>query len=106
MGKYPYRPAFPLLLKLADEKNVSRWEYAAIASSALASYSHPDTIEALKNNLQSSNWYVRFNASSSLEALGVSDHDVAEIFSGSDRYAREMLRYRLEQRDARKENEG
>ena len=41
-----------------------------------------------------------------LEALGVSDHDMAEIFSGSDRYAQEMLRYRLEQRDARKENEG
>lgn len=102
-GKYPYKPAQALLLELADEKAVSRWEYAAIATQALSKYPRSTTIDALKHNLSSHEWYVRFNAARSLEELGVNDKDVADVFGGHDRYAQEMLRYRMDQRNTRRE---
>ena len=46
----------------------------------------------------SSNWYIRYNASQSLDQLGVEYLDLLDILSGKDRYAREMLEYRLEVR--------
>lgn len=102
-GKYRYEPAHPVLLSLADEKAVTRWEYAAIASSALAVYPMEATVRRLKQNLSSHEWYIRFNAARSLNELGVSGADVADIFAGRDRYAQDMLRYRMEKRSARRE---
>ena len=48
--------------------------------------------------MHSSNWYVRYNASASLEAHGLSYEGMMDILAGDDRYAREMLNYRLESR--------
>lgn len=55
-------------------------------------------MEALLQAMRSPNWYVRCNASESLEAHQLSDTDLLEVTAGSDRYAREMLLYRLEAR--------
>ena len=48
--------------------------------------------------MHSANWYVRFNASASLEAHGLSYEQMLHGTVGEDRYAREMLAYRLEAR--------
>ena len=54
----------------------------------------------LKQALHCANWYVRFNASQSLNDLQVPYLDLVDILNGSDRYAREMMLYRLEERRA------
>ena len=59
-------------------------------------------MEALKRALHSGNWYVRYAASASLEALDVRYEDMIDIVAGNDRYAREMMTYRLESRRIQK----
>lgn len=71
-GKYRYDDAFSSLLIYADSNNDLRWEYTAIASSALALYPSEVTNEVLMKNLENRNWYIRYNASYSLEQLGLS----------------------------------
>ena len=44
----------------------------------------------------SSNWYVRLNAAISLEAHQLDYSDLIEVVGGNDRYAREMMMYRLD----------
>ena len=51
---------------------------------------------ALIHAVHSANWYVRFNAANSLEALHLDYTDLIDVLSGSDRYAREMIMYRLD----------
>ena len=48
--------------------------------------------------MSSPNWYVRYNASASLEAHGLDYEQLLQVIAGEDRYAREMLVYRLETR--------
>lgn len=95
---YPHPPALPILLRFVRDPDPLRWEYAAISASALARYSGGEVVEALLQAMRSPNWYVRCNASESLEAHQLSDTDLLEVTAGSDRYAREMLLYRLEAR--------
>ena len=54
---------------------------------------------ALLQALRSPNWYVRYNASASLEAHGLQYEDMLAVLHGDDRYAREMLTYRIQSRD-------
>lgn len=88
----------PLLAFLADP-DPAGWEYAAVSASALARYPGQEVVQALKAALHSANWYVRYNASVSLETLEVDFGDVIDIMAGKDRYAREMMMYRLESRN-------
>ena len=44
---------------------------------------------------------MRFNASQSLDKLGMEYVDVVDVFESNDRYAGEMMRYRLEQKKLR-----
>lgn len=97
-GKYHYEQAFPHLLDYAEHMDEIRWEYAAIAATALAIYPCERTVEVLKKCLHSNNWYVRYNASQSLDKLGFEYIDLLEIFEGDDRYAKEIMRYRLDQK--------
>lgn len=97
-GKYPYDPARAWLLKFVKDKDPTQWEYATVASASLASYPDNEAICALKEALHSGNWYVRSAAAQSLEHMQVDYTDVMDIASGSDRYAREMMLYRLESR--------
>lgn len=97
-GKYPYELAYGPLLAFVEDKDATKWEFATVAASSLASYEGKAVVDALKEALHSSNWYVRYAAAQSLEHLHVNYGDVVDITAGSDRYAREMLMYRLESR--------
>ena len=55
--------------------------------------------ERLKRNLSSRNWYIRFNASKSLERMGLTYLDLIDVMEGHDRYATEILRYRFDIRN-------
>ena len=95
-GKYPYPPARALLLEFVRNQDPTRWEYAAISAASLAGYRGRDVVEALLNAMNSPNWYIRTNASSSLEAHGLTYEELLQVLGGDDRYARDMLTYRLE----------
>ena len=98
-GKYRFDEAYQYLLEYADCRNDARWEYCAIASSALSTYPCQKTVERLKANLYHPNWYIRFNSSQSLEKMGLTYMDLIDIVEGNDRYASEILRYRFDIRD-------
>ena len=104
LGKYPFSEAYLPLCRLAQESSEQHWEYAAIASTALGSYPCDKTVDTLKRNLYSRNWYVRFNSAVSLKNLGITYSELSEIIDGNDRYASEIITYCL-QRDYAKEAE-
>lgn len=97
-GRYSHPEALEPLLAFVRDDDPEHWEYATVSASALAHYSGQQVIDALKGALHSSNWYVRAAASASLEALGVNYEDMIDIVTGNDRYAREIMTYRLEAR--------
>ena len=102
-GKYVYPPALnPLLTFLADP-SPEHWEYATVAASSLANYAGERVISALTKALHSSSWYIRSAASQSLEHHHVNYSDLIDVVAGQDRYAREMITYRLESRKLRKQ---
>ena len=72
------------------------WEYKAIGASALAKYKSKEVIDVLKDALKSNNWYIRYNASESLVSLDVEYMELVDIYNGADRYAREILEYKIE----------
>lgn len=104
-GKYPYEPAFPLLIAFAENKEKRRWEYAAIAGNSLAAYPCDRSIEVLKRNLRSPVWYIRFNAAKSLESFRLSYPELSDVMEGEDRYAREILQYQIDMKHAMEERE-
>lgn len=101
-GKYHFVDAYEYLLFLANKDNGLKWEYSAIASMALANYPGKETINILKSNLYSKNWYIRFNSSLSLEKLGLGYLDLIDVMEGKDRYAMEIIRYRFDVKKARR----
>ena len=102
-GKYHYAPARTLLLTFLEDRDPTRWEYAAISATALARYDGKDVVDALLRAMNSSNWYIRNNASASLEAHGLTYEEMLRVLSGDDRYAREMLTYRLKAKQLEQE---
>ena len=96
-AKYHYEPALDSLYGFATEDS-SIWEYKAIAATALGNYPSDKTEKILKDLLCDKNWYVRYNASDSLERLGVKYEEMIDVFEGGDRYASEMLRYRFDRK--------
>lgn len=96
LGRYPYGEAYPLLLHFMHTSPQRRWEYAAVTSSALASYPTEASKAALKTALCDTNWYIRYNASDSLLKLNVPYEELTDILDGHDRFAREILQYRLD----------
>ena len=95
-GRYYYESALELLLAFASDKDPSNWEYATVSISSLARYNGGRVIGTLKQALHSSNWYIRQSAAASLEARGVDYSGLMDVIVGNDRYAREMITYRLE----------
>ncbi len=98
LGKHPYEPAFDLIARFASGESGRRIEYAIVALSVLRYYPHPRTTEILCAQINSSNWFVRYNATESLEYLGLEYQDLIDIFDGGDRFARDMLQYQFDQR--------
>ena len=85
-----------LLLDFLRDSEPTHWEFSAISASALAGYPGQDVVDALLRAMNSANWYIRSNASASLEAHGLTYEEMFRVLGGDDRYAREMLSYRLE----------
>lgn len=98
--KFPNDEAMPVLQEMAENLKMRTWEYQAIATSALKSYPGDATFRILVKNLSSSNWHVRQNSAVSCEKLGYTYHDLINVFDGDDRYAREIMQYRLDRRKA------
>lgn len=101
--KFPSDTARDIIFNLAENKQGRVWEYQAIASSALKSYPGEDTFSVLVKNLSSSNWHVRQNSAISCVKLGYTYQDLINVFDGNDRYAREIIRYRLDRKNAESE---
>ena len=97
-GKHRYEPAYDLLACFASGKQETRIEYAIIALSVLRRYPCQQTIDILCAQINHPNWFVRYNATESLESLGLEYQDLIDIFDGNDRYARDMLQYQFDQR--------
>lgn len=101
--KFPNEEARAVIYNLAENEEGRTWEFQAIATSALKSYPGDATFRILVRNLSSSNWHVRQNSAISCEKLGYTYHDLISVFDGNDRYAREIMRYRLDRRNAEEE---
>lgn len=101
--KFPNDDARPVLQSIAENLEGRIWEFQAIATSALKSYPDDVTFRILVKNLSNSNWHVRQNSAVSCEKLGYTYHDLINVFDGDDRYAREMMRYHLDKRNAEQE---
>lgn len=101
--KFPSDEARSVIYELAENDAGRTWEYQAIATSALKSYPGDVTFRILVKNLSNSNWHVRQNSAISCEKLGYTYHDLINVFDGNDRYAREIMRYRLDRRNAESE---
>ncbi len=101
--KFPSEEAKPTILNLAENSEGRTWEYQAIATSALKSYPGDVTFRILVKNLSNTNWHVRQNSAISCEKLGYTYQDLINVFDGNDRYAREIMRYRLDRRNAESE---
>lgn len=101
-GRYPYAPALQPLLSFAADPDPTQWEYTTVSVCALARYPEPAVQQVLKEALHNANWYVRYAAANSLEAQQADYADMMDVLAGNDRYAREMLSYRLEARKLKK----
>ncbi len=101
--KFPVEEARPIIYELAENEAGRTWEYQAIATSALKSYPGDVTFRILVKNLSSSSWHVRQNSAISCEKLGYTYHDLISVFDGNDRFAREIMRYRLDRRNSEEE---
>jgi len=95
-GRIYYEPAQDVLLQTLTQFTNDEWEYRAVAASVLANYRSEPVIAALKKSLADENWYVRYNASASLVAMNIGYFDLVDVYNGRDRYAREMLEYKVE----------
>lgn len=100
-GKFYYEPVYPVLLSALSDRADQRWEKAAIAATALRNYPSGRTVDVLVQALHSSNWYIRNNAAETLENLSLTYADLAEVFEGNDRYAREILQYWMDYRSVK-----
>ena len=103
-GRYVYEPARAILLGFLADNDPKDWEYAAISATCLAPYEGEDVSAALMDAMHSSNWYVRYNASVSLDSRDMDYSDLIEVVGGRDRYAREMMLYRLDAKRLEQQN--
>ena len=90
------------MLHHAKEEKEGVWELQNACISALAMYPGPQTLEILKKEISSKNWYVRHNAAKSLAILNTDRDTLADILQGNDRYAKEMLEYQLDEAKAQR----
>lgn len=103
--KHTDERAYPILLAFLEHPGNQRWEYASIAATALSSYPKERTILALKRAMNNSNWYIRFNASKTLESFHLTYQELGDVMDGRDRYAREILQYQMDVQRAKEEQE-
>lgn len=95
--RHPWDGAAGSLRAFAEDGDLDKWEYAAVAASALARYPGEETVRVLKQCLSSAAWYVRFNAAKSLCDMGLTLDDLRDVLEGGDRYARDMVVFRWQE---------
>ena len=104
-GKYKYAPAYPIIVEYANGGISERKEFQIVAVTVIRNYPGSETISLLKKQVYSLNWNVRYNAAESLDYLGITYEDVMDIFENNDRYTREMIQYRFDERYAKEKEE-
>lgn len=102
-GRHYYEMAYPLLIEFLENTEEYRWEYSAIAARSLGLYPSDRTVTALKRSLNNPNWYVRYNASISLQQFNLPFSEYVDILEGKDPYAREIMQYRMQHEKLGKE---
>lgn len=98
-GKYKDNRILPLLCDIGENPDEGEWELSAVCMSVMSTYTGSEIIRLLKKGLCSRNWYVRYNAAVSLHAMNVDEDQIRDIMNGEDKFAKEMLQYRLEIND-------
>ncbi len=104
-SRYPDERACEALMKMTLSEDSMEWEAAAVSATALGSYKGEESKKVLIKAMSSPNWYIRYNAACSLVNRGLQYEQLPDIIRGDDRYAREMLMYRLEEQARREEEE-
>ena len=97
--RHPYPPARPVLLDCLNGATGANVDLAIVSAAVLDRYPGKDTVAALKRALRHRNWYVRYNAASSLVRLGASKAELQDVFEGNDAFARDILQYMLEEKE-------
>ena len=93
-GRHAYEPAADYMAKILTYAVECDWQYLAVAARQIRLYKTPAVVEALKAALFDLNWYVRTNSAESLAQLGVGYEELARIYEGDDRFAKEAMMYR------------
>lgn len=97
-GKHRYQKAYFVLADFANNEKGLKKEFCLVSLTALRNYPGEDTLALLRKNLKSPNWYIRYNAAESLNALGVDYGEFVDIFDGKDRFSREILQFQFDRR--------
>ncbi len=93
-NKYPYEYLLPFLHSCVEKND----NLAIVATTVLAHHKDEETSRILIKGLHSRNWYIRRNSASALVASG---HNQTLLEKLSDRYAREIYTYMLEEQNAK-----
>ena len=92
--KYVFEPIQPILIEYLNQ--TENYELAIEAASSLSVYPRPTTIHALNSALESENWYVRYNAVSSLVEIGAYTDCFNNNAQNSDNNVLQMIDYILD----------
>jgi len=95
--RYYFEPAKAVIIAYLKKENNIDENLRIVAASVLETYPGEETIEVLKDALHDSNWYLRYNAASSLVNLNVDIRKIRDVLGGTDRYAKEILTYMISQ---------
>ena len=98
LGRYPYRPAEPALLALAENEESVQGELETEICAALSAYPSQKTINVLLKKLHRKSWQVCVQAAQSLESMGLGYMELVDEIDGPDRQAGEILQYLLERK--------
>lgn len=88
-----YEPAKKVLYSFLEDDMEENENLTIVAASALDCYPDEKTILLLKKALHHHNWHVRYNAAHSLKKLNIGYHQLSDILTGNDNYAKEILIY-------------
>jgi hypothetical protein len=95
-----------LIDTLREKGKAEDWQTAAVAATGLSCYpDDAETVEALRYGITSPAWSVRKNCAAALVKLRAPREVLDGILCGEDAYARDALRFALDQREDQTEGE-
>jgi len=92
--EYSFEPALPILIEYLNQAEC--YELAIEAASSLSAYPGLATTDALNTALESENWYVQYNAVSSLVELGAYTDSFSNNPQSHDSSILQMIEYKLD----------